>query len=81
MILNCTGSPPCVFPSFKPDKVWRVTVNTANEAEPIQKFSCSNIMCLDGKSVVRLLSEQRPCAEAMPQSPNMEDMYLYYFGQ
>lgn len=81
MILNCTGSPPCVFPSFKPDKVWRVTVDTVNEAKLIQKFSCSNIMHVEGKSVVRLLSEQGPCAEATPQSPNMEDVYLYYFGQ
>lgn len=62
-------------------KVWSVTVDTVNEAKLIQKFSCSNIMCLDGKSVVRLLSEQGPCAEATPQSPNMEDVYLYYFGQ
>ena len=62
-------------------KVWRVTVDTVNEAKLIQKFSCSNIMHVEGKSVVRLLSEQGPCAEALPQSPNMEDMYLYYFGQ
>lgn len=62
-------------------KVWSVTVDTVNEAKLIQKFSCSNIMHVEGKSVVRLLSEQGPCAEALPQSPNMEDMYLYYFGQ
>ena len=61
--------------------VWSVTVDTENEAELIQKFPCSNILHTDGKSVVRLLSEHKPCAEAAPQSPNMEDMYLYYFGQ
>lgn len=62
-------------------KVWSVTVDTENEATLTQNFSCSNIMHTDGKSVVRLLSEQQPCPEATPQSPNMEDMYLYYFGQ
>ena len=62
-------------------KVWSVTADTENETELIQKFSYSNIMHMDGKSVVRLLSEHKPCAEAVPQSPNMEDMYLYYFGQ
>ena len=61
--------------------VWSVTVDTENEAELIQKFQCSNILHTDGKSVVRLLSEHKPCAEAAPHSPNMEDMYLYYFGQ
>lgn len=61
-------------------KVWSVTVEADCEAELIQKFPCSNIMHMDGKSVIRLLSEQRPCPEATPQFPNMEDMYLYYFG-
>ena len=61
--------------------VWSVTVDTENEAELIQKYSCSNILHMDGKSVIRLLSEHKPCVEAAPQSPNMEDMYLYYFGQ
>ena len=61
-------------------KVWSVTVDTEDEAELIQKFPCSNIMHMDGKSVVRLISEQSPCVGATLQSPNMEDMYLYYFG-
>ena len=61
-------------------KVWSVTVGTEHEPEFVQKFSCSNIMHMDGKSVIRLISEQRPWAEAIPQPPNMEDMYLYYFG-
>ena len=62
-------------------KVWSVTVGTEHEPEFVQKFSCSNIMHMDGKSVIRLISEQRPWADAIPQPPNMEDMYLYYFGQ
>ena len=62
-------------------KVWSVTVDAEDEAELIQKFSCSNIMHMDGKSVVRLISEHQPYPEAIQQSPNMEDMYLYYFGQ
>lgn len=62
-------------------KVWSVTVDTEKELALTQKFPCSNIMHTDGKSVVRLLSEYQPCPEAAPQSPNMEDMYLYYFGQ
>ena len=62
-------------------KVWSVTVGTEHEPEFVQKFSCSNIIHMDGKSVIRLISEQRPWADAIPQPPNMEDMYLYYFGQ
>ena len=62
-------------------KVWSVTIDTEDETELIQKFSCSNIMHMDGKSVVRLLSEHKPYTEAIQQPPNMEDMYLYYFGK
>ena len=62
-------------------KVWSVTVGTEHEPEFVQKFSCSNIMHMDGKSVIRLISEQRPWADAIPKPPNKEHMYLYYFGQ
>lgn len=61
-------------------KVWSVTVATENEAELVQKYPCSNIMHMDGKSVIRLLSDEMPYQGAVPLSPNMEDMYLYYFG-
>ena len=37
-------------------KVWSVTVDAEDEAELIQKFSCSNIMHMDGKSVVRAIN-------------------------
>lgn len=60
-------------------KVWSVTVDTASEPELVKKYPCSNIMHMDGKSVVRLLSKDRPSTEAVLQTPNMEDMYLYYF--
>lgn len=62
-------------------KVWSVTVDTVDEAGLVEKYPCSNIMHMDGKSVIRLLAEHSPSAEAVPQSPNMEDMYLYHFGQ
>lgn len=61
-------------------KIWSVIVDTTDEAELVQKYPCSNIMHMDGKSIVRLFSEKQPCTGATPQSPNMEDMYLYYFG-
>ena len=62
-------------------KVWSVTVDTVDEAGLVEKYPCSNIMHMDGRSVIRLLAEHSPSAEAVPQSPNMEDMYLYHFGQ
>lgn len=61
-------------------KVWTVTVPTAEEAILIKEYACSNVMHSNGQSVIRLLSDNKPHTDATPIAPNMEDMYLYYFG-
>lgn len=62
-------------------KVWIVTVPTTEETTLTKEYTCSNVMHTDGKSVIRLLSESKPHSDAAPTAPNMEDMYLYYFGK
>ena len=62
-------------------QVWLVTVPAADEAALTKQYVCSNVMHTDGKSVIRLLSESAPRPDAVPTAPNMEDMYLYYFGR
>ncbi len=61
--------------------VWSVTVPNEREAELVRRYPCSNIMHTDGKSIVRLISDELPSPDAVPVSPNMEDMYLSYFGR
>ena len=61
-------------------RVWIVTVPAAEETVFTRQYACSNVMHTDGKSVIRLLSEDRPCSDAVPAVPNMEDMYLHCFG-
>lgn len=62
-------------------QVWLVTVPAADEAALTKQYTCSNVMHTDGKSVIRLLSKSAPRPDAVPTAPNMEDMYLYYFGR
>ena len=62
-------------------RVWIVTVPTEEETTLTKEYACSNVMHTDGKSVIRLLSERKPHSDATPTAPNMEDMYLYYFGK
>lgn len=62
-------------------QVWLVTVPAVDEAALTKQYTCSNVMHTDGKSVIRLLSESAPRPDAVPTAPNMEDMYLYYFGR
>ena len=62
-------------------QVWLVTVPAVDEAALTKQYVCSNVMHTDGKSVIRLLSESAPRPDAVPTAPNMEDLYLYYFGR
>ena len=62
-------------------QVWLVTVPAADEAALTKQYTCSNVMHTDGKSVIRLLSKSAPRPDAVPTAPNMEDLYLYYFGR
>ena len=62
-------------------QVWLVTVPAADETALTKQYVCSNVMHTDGKSVIRLLSESAPRPDAVPTAPNMEDLYLYYFGR
>lgn len=62
-------------------QVWIVTVPAADETALTKQYTCSNVMHTDGKSVIRLLSESAPRPDAVPTTPNMEDLYLYYFGR
>lgn len=62
-------------------KVWTITISTEEEAVLTAGYACSNIMHAEGKSIVRMLAEQKPHTNAIPVLPNMEDVYLYYFGK
>lgn len=62
-------------------KVWIVTLQTEGEKKLTDKYPCSNIMHMDGKSMVRLISDDKPHDAAIPTAPNMEDLYLHCFGK
>ena len=62
-------------------QVWLVAVPAADETALTKQYTCSNVLHTDGKSVIRLLSKSAPRPDAVPTAPNMEDLYLYYFGR
>ena len=75
------GDPEILVLEHLNGQVWLVTVPAADEAALTKQYTCSNVMHTDGKSVIRLLSKSAPRPDAVPTAPNMEDMYLYYFGR
>ncbi|OPZ94998.1 MAG: putative ABC transporter ATP-binding protein YxlF [Firmicutes bacterium ADurb.Bin419] len=60
-------------------KVWIVTVPAEEQDNLTNKFPCSNISHLEGKSILRLISAEKPHQDAQLTDPNMEDFYLYTF--
>ena len=61
--------------------VWIASVPTSGETSLTKEYTCSNVMHADGRSIIRVLSERKPHPDATLIAPNMEDMYLYYFGK
>lgn len=62
-------------------QVWIVSVPLAEEASLTSRYPCSNIQHADGQSTLRILAASQPHPDALPATPNMEDLYLHYFGQ
>lgn len=60
-------------------KVWIVAVSAKEQDNLTNKYPCSNISHIEGKSILRLISAEKPHQDAQPIDPNMEDFYLYTF--
>ena len=61
--------------------VWTVSVSAEEERELAGRYPCSNILHDGGMSVLRLIAKEKPHPDAAAERPNMEDMYLFYFGK
>ncbi|MDO5336756.1 MAG: ABC transporter ATP-binding protein [Eubacteriales bacterium] len=61
--------------------VWECEV-LESAAEAMQKhFPITNLRNLEnGSTVIRVISKEKPAKNAAMVSPNLEDLYLYYFG-
>lgn len=61
-------------------KVWECAV-PAREAEVYaERFNVSNLRNTDGRrTILRIVSEEKPFSGSVPAEPNLEDLYLYYF--
>ena len=60
-------------------KVWECRV-TRQEAERLEnRFTVCNSKTENGETVLRIVSDSKPCDTAVSVSPCLEDLYLYYF--
>ncbi len=62
-------------------KVWETVVNEGDYETERNKHRVINVKSEDGKIFLRVLSEEKPDADAVEVVPSLEDYYLYCFGE
>ncbi len=61
-------------------KVWKYVADERDAERISERFCVANLHHLeDGNIEVRVISDNRPFAEAVPMQPTLEDLYLYHF--
>ena len=67
--------------SCLPAGVWECTVNGKEAEFFVENYKISNIRRSEGKTKIRVLSEEKPREDAALVTANLEDVFLYYFGR
>lgn len=61
--------------------VWECRVDHKHAEQLNAKFTVSNLKHEGDQDMLRIVSEQKPCENAMQVEPTLEDLYLYYFSE
>lgn len=60
-------------------KVWECQVPNEEAGALIENCNVGNLRAEGTETVLRIISDEKPLDTARPVSPNLEDLYLYYF--
>ncbi len=72
---------PLSLQSAMTGKVWSLKVDEAEMEQYMARYVIANAAAEEGKYSLRIISDEKPQKEAVPESPRLEDVYLYYFGE
>ena len=64
-----------------PEKVWSLVASQAEAAKQMKEYKVSNMKTDRDGVELRIISAQPPCDDAKVLQPNLEDVFLYYFGE
>ena len=67
--------------STAPTRVWTCTVSREQAGELLHRYPVSNLKSLPQGTQLRILSQESPGPEAVPETMTLEDLFLYYFGE
>lgn len=63
------------------ENVWRCIVEKAAVPSILKTYKVSNVKSEAHGAELRIISKEKPFAEAVPEEANLEDVFLYYFGE
>lgn len=64
-----------------PEKVWSLVTSQAESAKFMKQYKVSNMKTDRDGVELRIISAQQPSDYAEVVQPNLEDVFLYYFGE
>ncbi len=64
-----------------PEKIWTFTVPKAQIDAYLKAYKVANVKTVPGGAELRVLSNLRPNSGAVEVEPNLEDAFLYHFGE
>ena len=64
-----------------PEKVWSLVTSQAEASKLMKQYKVSNMKTDRDGVELRMISAQQPFAYAKMVQPNLEDVFLYYFGE
>ena len=64
-----------------PEKVWSLVASQEEAAKLMKEYRVSNMKTDRDGVELRIISAQPPCDDAKVLQPNLEDVFLYYFGE
>ena len=71
---------PLTLQSALAGKVWSIRADEAELRRFAERFVIANAAAENGSFRLRIVSEEKPREDALPEPPRLEDVYLYYFG-
>ena len=67
--------------SSMPQKVWACQTSHEKAAKLMKQYKVSNMKSENGTVELRIISARQPLEHARLVRPNLEDVFLYYFGE
>lgn len=72
---------PCNLIKSMKNKVWSITVSDEVPNEKLNSLKISNMLRDNDGVHLRIIGDERPCETAVPIQANLEDLFLYHFGE